>query len=492
MSELRRAIRNTLMPGFAGLEPPSWVFDAISGGVHSWCVYGENVQDQPQLAALSAALRSASSDLMIAIDEEGGEVTRLHYREGSPYPGAAVLGRIDDVDVTKRVGARVGRELLSSGFALALGPVADVNSDPRNPVIGTRSFGADADLVSRHVSAWIRGLRGTGAAACAKHFPGHGATALDSHLHLPTVDAEAGLLAERDLPPFAAAIAAEVDAIMTSHILLPEVDAEFPATFSAHILQGILREQLGFTGVIVSDALDMRGASAEIGIPEAAVRALAAGCDLLCLGTGSSPELLAEIEERVIAAVSDGRLAADRLHRAAERVDELRARTARGVADAGSTDAGFVPEAEPTAPAELERIAASFAGTEAAARWAAAHPRARLLRVESSASQAVGAAPWGPPASPGDFIVTAETPMPWSRALPPGVSPADGVIIVGRDLHRHEFSRDGIASLRDEGVPTLIVEMGWPDPEWRADLETSGSTLRVGEAVRHLLTGGTR
>ncbi|WP_280116232.1 glycoside hydrolase family 3 N-terminal domain-containing protein [Leucobacter coleopterorum] len=262
---LRRTIRGTLMPGFAGFTPPTWLIDALNDGLQSTCVYGENVADTAQLQALGNALREAAPQAILAIDEEGGEVTRLHYLTGAPYPGAAVLGRINNSEYTAEIGARVGYDILEAGFNLALAPDADVNSNPENPVIGTRSFGADPELASKHTAAWVRGLQRTGAQACPKHFPGHGDTTQDSHLALPVVDVPLSLLEQRDLPPFRAAIEAGARAIMTSHILLPQLDPVNPATLSQTILQGLLREQLGFTGVIVSDALDMRGRVARLG-----------------------------------------------------------------------------------------------------------------------------------------------------------------------------------------------------------------------------------
>ena len=319
-AELRRDVLATLMPGFAGLAMPAWVADSFAEGLLSVCVYGENVRDAAQLRALGAELRAACPGALIAIDEEGGEVTRLHYLEGSPYPGAAVMGRIDDVEYTELIGERVGRDILSAGFNLALGPIADVNSNPLNPVIGTRSFAADPELASRHVAAWTRGLQRTGALACAKHFPGHGDTAQDSHLALPTVDVPLQVLERRELPPFLSAVNAGVASIMTSHILLPQVDPSGPATFSRLVLQGMLRDEMEFDGIIISDALDMKGACGEIGIPAAAVRALVAGCDLLCLGTNTGTDLLEEIVAAVLAAVEDGTLSETRLAEAAGRV----------------------------------------------------------------------------------------------------------------------------------------------------------------------------
>ena len=158
-------------------------------------------------------------------------------------------------------------------------PVADVNTNPHNPVIGVRSFGADPELVARHVAAFVRGTQRQGVAACAKHFPGHGDTAVDSHLDLPVVagDLEAALL------PFRAAIAAGVKAVMTGHLVVPGLD-ELPATLSRRIITGLLREELGFDGLVVTDALEMRAISGGVGVEEAGVQALAAGVDALCVG----------------------------------------------------------------------------------------------------------------------------------------------------------------------------------------------------------------
>jgi beta-N-acetylhexosaminidase len=503
MSErsLARDVRATLMPGFTGYTAPAWLLEALGDGLLAVCVYGGNVRDRAQLAALGAELRAAAPRALVAIDEEGGEVTRLHYLEGAPYPGAAVLGRIDDLIYTEEIGHRVGRDILASGFNLALAPDADVNSDPRNPVIGTRSFGADPGLAARHVAAWVRGLQRAGAIACPKHFPGHGATAQDSHLALPVVDASPDLIARRDLPPFRAAVEAGARAVMSSHILLPQVDPTGPATFSSRILQGMLREELGFRGAIISDALDMQGASGGIGIPEAAVRALTAGCDLLCIGTDTTLEQLRGIEDHLLAAVREGRLSEDRLREAADRV---RALAAADPAPTATTDHDAVPL--PTAD-EVARIAASFAGVDAARAWLREHPGACVIRVETEANLAVGVAPWGP-------FAAAEHPLPDQRTIaeafarrlhrtvdddstmPWHVAPARGAIVIGRDLHRHEFARDGIDALREAGQAVLAVETGWPgaDPVAAryADLVCYGSSALAGAALLGLIEEGSR
>ncbi|KAM9863401.1 Beta-hexosaminidase [Leucobacter sp. BZR 635] len=513
---LERDVLATLMPGFVGFEPPEWLSQAFGRGLMAACVYGNNVRDRAQLRALGQALREAAPHALLAIDEEGGEVTRLSYLEGSPYPGAAVMGRIDDEAYSEEIGRRVAREILSAGFNLALGPVADVNSNPLNPVIGTRSFGATPELASRHVAAWVRGLEGEGAIACPKHFPGHGDTGQDSHHELPTVNASRELLTRRDLPPFGAAFRAGARSVMTSHIVLSALDPERPATFSEEILRGLLREELGFSGVIVSDALDMQGASGSIGIPEAAVRALAAGCDLLCVGVDTTPEQLAEITQQIAVAVSEGRLERARVAEAAERVRTLSAAASEGTSAGAAQPDGDPPAAEPRAavtPAELARIAASFAGVDDTRAWLRAHPGAAVMRVNTQANMAVGFAPWGPFAAASRPFPEQEDAAAGFAARPqheltpqaddasnsaPILLPApealtSGVIIVGREIHRHDFARSAIDALRSDGVHVLVIEMGWPaallsegSGSTYAGLSTYGSSALVGAALLQL------
>ena len=265
--------------------------DALSRGLAGVTLFGLNVDSPEQLAVLTAMLRAAGAEPVIAIDEEGGDVTRIAHHRGSPYPGNAALGAIDDVGLTEAVYAALGADLADLGVSLDLAPAVDVNTAADNPVIGTRSFGSDTALVARHAAAAVTGLQSAGVAACAKHFPGHGSTQLDSHHELATVDASLGLLAERDLPPFAAAIAAGVRAIMPGHLRVPELTGDLPASLSPAALTGLLRGDLGFTGVIVSDGLEMRAVSDVYGIPEAAVLAVLAGTDLLCLGRDQDQQM---------------------------------------------------------------------------------------------------------------------------------------------------------------------------------------------------------
>jgi len=460
----------TLLPGFEGTELPEWLRARLMDGLAGVCLFATNISSPEQLRGLTDAIRAANPHAVIAIDEEGGDVTRLFQRVGSPYPGAAVLGRIDDLALTRAVGERVGVQLRSVGVTVDFAPDADINSSDDNPVIGTRSFGADPGLVARHAAAWIEGLQSTGVAASAKHFPGHGDTTADSHLALPVVDLPLAVLRQRELVPFEAAIAAGTRTIMTSHILLPLLD-DVPATFSTRILGGLLRGELGFAGVIISDALDMKGASGTTGIPDAAVRALAAGCDLLCIGTANTDAQLGEIEAAIAAAVSDGRLEAARLDDALSRVAALGAEGAAAVAGA----AGH-PDPEPVF--ELDRTISAFDVSPTAPPVEGART---LVQLDTAANIAVGPAPWGAAAAGAGVVMLRE-----GDPLPEGDTQ---LVVIGRDNHRRAWTRDTIDEARARDPRTLVVDMGWPAADRRyADVATFGASRHVGQALLQWLT----
>jgi len=300
-----------VFPSFPGSEVPDWVRRFLAGGGGGIVLFAYNVDTTESLAALTAALRSERAEALLGLDEEGGDVTRLEWRTGSSYPGEAALGVIDDPALTEEVAAAIAADLAAVGVNWNYAPVADVNV-PENPVIGTRAFGSDAALVARHVAAAVRGCQRLGVAACAKHFPGHGSTVQDSHLELAALvgPVEAGL------EPFRAAIAAGVASIMTAHIKVND-DA---ATIDRAIVHDLLRGELAFEGVVLADALEMKGLSARHTPADAAVLALEAGCDALIVGH----DLGEEATESIVAALA-ARVDPDRLAEAAARVDALAA-----------------------------------------------------------------------------------------------------------------------------------------------------------------------
>ncbi|MYV95327.1 glycoside hydrolase family 3 protein, partial [Streptomyces sp. SID1034] len=323
---LTRDALAVLQPGFVGTTAPDWLLRRIGEGLASVGLFGRNIVSAPQVAALTAQLRAERDDLLVAIDEEGGDVTRIEVRTGSSFPGNLALGAVDDLDLTREVARELGRRLAECGVNLNWAPSADVNSNPDNPIIGVRAFGADTGLVARHTAAYIEGLQASGVAACTKHFPGHGDTNVDSHHAMPRIDVDLDTLHARELVPFRAAIAAGSKSVMSAHILLPALDPARPATLSPRILTGLLREELGYDGLIVSDAVEMQAIAGTVGIERGSVLAIAAGADALCVGGGLADEgTVLRLRDALVTAVREGELAEERLADAAARVRALAA-----------------------------------------------------------------------------------------------------------------------------------------------------------------------
>jgi beta-glucosidase-like glycosyl hydrolase len=286
-------------------------------GVGGFIIFGGPAS---AVAELTAELRERSPHpLLVGADLERGAGQQFGGATSLPPPAA--LAELGDLATVARAGEVTAREALAMGVNWVYAPVADLDAEPENPIVGSRAFGADPDDVSRHVVAWIEGCRQAGALSCAKHFPGHGRTTADSHLELPTVTADLAIL-EDDLEPFRAAIEAGVDSIMSAHVAYPALDpAGAPATLSRPILSGLLRDRLGFRGIVVTDALIMEGVL-EWGRDEGetAVRAVAAGCDAL-LYPRDLDAVASALERAVGTEVDRGRVAGalDRIELAAGR-----------------------------------------------------------------------------------------------------------------------------------------------------------------------------
>ncbi|GAB3848798.1 hypothetical protein GCM10029963_32220 [Micromonospora andamanensis] len=378
---LRRLALGTLLAAYPGPVPPDWAVDLVADGLAGHTLFGSNVHQPAQVSASTAALRAARPDVLIAIDEEGGDVTRLAHATGSPYPGNAALGAVGDLALTRQIYQAIGAELASLGITVDLAPTVDVNTADDNPIIGTRSFGADPVTVAAHAGAATTGLQAAGVAACAKHFPGHGATVTDSHHELPTVDVTPDLLRRRDLPPFAAVVAAGARAVMTAHIRVPALTGDGPATFSRTVLVDLLRHEYGFEGVVVTDALEMKGAAlAAGGVAPGAVRALAAGADLLCVGAKVDADLVERVAAEIVTALGDGRLERARVEQAAGRTAELAAwiRTA-GRAAVSPTDLGYA------AARRAVRVEGVLTGLD----------RSLVVHLHATSTIAEGRVPWG-------------------------------------------------------------------------------------------------
>ncbi|WP_025272472.1 glycoside hydrolase family 3 protein [Haloglycomyces albus] len=288
--------------------------------------WADNVSDPAQIARLSAGIQQASFDelgihALIGVDQEHGAVTRIG-RPATYLPPAMAIGATQDVDVAKEAAYINGSELRAMGINVNFAPVADVNVNPNNPVIGRRSFSADPEVAAEMVAGQVEGYAtfGESVSACAKHFPGHGDTDVDSHVGLPVITHSEEEWRSIDRPPFAAAVEADIDMVMSAHLEFPALDdSNTPATLSEPILTGLMREELGYEGVISTDALDMEGVRVQHSDAEIPVLALQAGADLLLM-----PNDLETAYNAVVTAANDGTISEERIDQSVRRLLRLR------------------------------------------------------------------------------------------------------------------------------------------------------------------------
>lgn len=476
MTSIERLALRCLLPGFAGTVAPDWVKRSAAAGLGGVVLYGRNIVDPDQLSRLNSELHADRRELLIAVDEEGGDVTRLEAKTGSSYPGNLALGSAGDPRLTHDVAAAMGIDLEAAGIDLDLAPDADVNSNPSNPIIGTRAFGSEAGMVSAHTSAWVEGLQSAGVAACAKHFPGHGDTSVDSHLDLPVASEDPH---ERALKPFQAAIDSGVLAIMSAHIVVPAID-DVPATISHRIMTELLRGELHFRGLAITDGLEMRGLSDGYGVVEGAVRSLIAGCDALCIGGGLADEdVVIEICGAIVAAVKSGRLSERRLAEAAGRVDRLAAWRAQRIRTAtGDRGIGLVAARRAIKADGPVRVGDA----------------ALVVQVNWMRSIAAGKVTWGlaqPLAERGVRVTPVEV---HEGQVDAGVllAQAEGqsLVLVVRDLHRHAWQANLADTLLARRPDAIVVEMGLPHcrPEGaKAYIATYGAARVCGEAAAEVM-----
>jgi beta-N-acetylhexosaminidase len=494
---LEHLANSVLQPGFEGTTAPDWVRRKISEGLGSVVLFARNIESVEQVARLTAALRAENPDLIVAIDEEAGDVTRMEAWTGSSRPGNLALGAVDDIDLTERVAHDIGRDLHAAGVSLNFAPSADVNSNPLNPVIGVRSFGSRTDIVSRHTAAWIRGLQGAGVAACAKHFPGHGDTVVDSHYGLPQVQGSAEEIAHTALPPFIAAMEAGVRAVMTAHLLAPAYDPDLPATLSHRILVDLLRGELGFDGLLVTDGIEMGAVTDRYGIDGATVRALAGGVDAVCVGGESADEATADLlSTALVKAVHEGTLPEERLTGASTRVREFAAwsgERSRAVAlAADDSGIGLVAARRAIRVRHRSDTALPLTGSP------------HVVELSPAMNLAVdGRTPWGVAEPlrdlrPGTTSVRLTEPeiahagdLLDREVLAPAADRA--LVVVVRDAARHRWMTDTLTRLLRSRPDALVVEMGVPagDSLGAAHLITHGATRVSGIAAAELLVGAT-
>ncbi len=326
--EMRKKIGRLFVCGFDGTEINEHTdFLLRELTIANWVLFARNVSEYGQAAELCRNLTRETQRIngmlpFVSIDQEGGIVSRLHG-DMNMYPGAMALAALDDVDIAATVARITGEHLRALGFNMNLAPVCDINSNPKNPIIGTRSFGDSPGKVAALAAAVMKGYMSAGVIPVLKHFPGHGDTDLDSHLELPLLPHERSILEKRELHPFRHCIQEGAPAVMTAHIRVPALDdSKLPASLSKQIVQGLLRSSLNFDGLVLTDCLEMKGVSARFSIGDAVIHAFEAGSDLLLISHR------AEEQERGFKALYDaavsGKISESRIDHSLNRMEECR------------------------------------------------------------------------------------------------------------------------------------------------------------------------
>jgi beta-N-acetylhexosaminidase len=438
--ELRRLALSCLVLGWVGPEPQRWLLDALADGLGGVILFSSNLGDGNHVFELTERLRAAAGrDIVIGVDEEGGVVTRLDSLRGSRSPGAAALGHLDDPDATEGSYRYLGSRCAEAGLTVNLAPVADVNLDPLNPVIGLRAFGADEDVVARHVAAATRGIQSAGVAACAKHFPGHGATRQDSHHEAAVLDRSRYQLEHVEFTPFRAAIAAGAKAVMTAHLTVPALDPDRIATVSRPITHDVLRDELGFAGTVVTDALEMKALADPIGIVDGFVQALDAGADCIETGARDYPELVEAIPTATAAAIASGRLDLARLEDAARRTAELASPPGRRTTE----------QPDPELAARCLEISGNLPALH----------RPVVIECHPRLGMATGSLTWSL-AEPLRRLVSDTDTVLADRTV--DIAGGDStLVLVICDPNRHDWQLPMIDAARRRGN-AVVVDVGWP------------------------------
>lgn len=330
MKDILRRVGQRFLVGFDGFAASADLRRMIRDfGVGHVILFARNVDSPEQVAELVREVQSIARDaghelpLMVSVDQEGGRVARMG-RPWTEWPPLEVLGRTGSEELSRRMGAALAAELKACGVRLDFAPVVDVHTNPANPIINDRAFSSEPDVVGRLAAAMVRGLQDSGVAACAKHFPGHGDTDLDSHLALPAVDHSRSRLHDVELRPFRTVIGAGVATVMTAHVIVRDYDPAVPATLSPRIIHDLLRGELGFDGVVFSDDLEMKAVADHWRPGPSAVLAAQASCDILPVC--ASHDAQAEAMEAVVRAAESGEIPFKAMDHSLARIRRLKER----------------------------------------------------------------------------------------------------------------------------------------------------------------------
>ncbi|MEV2210288.1 glycoside hydrolase family 3 N-terminal domain-containing protein [Streptomyces sp. NPDC050997] len=475
--DLDEAAHRCLVAGFEGTTVvPDTLKRLVDRGLGGVILFTRNVRDAEQVRRLTDTLRAMRPDLLVGIDNEGGGIGHLVGAGAPDVPGNFALGVVDDPRLTARCADALAGHLAALGITASYAPVADVQRQPDNPIVRTRAFGTEPELVSRHLRAWIEATEARGIASCAKHFPGHGGTLTDSH-HDVAVDPRP--YDELDLAPFRAAVAAGVPMLMSAHVVFPELDANRPATLSRRILGDLLRVDLGFEGVLVSDALEMKAIADRYGEAAGARIALAAGADQVIVAVPDL-EVTLSCRDAVLDALHSGLLPEERVLEAAGRV--------RGLAERYATPVVAVAPWDPEAGLEAARRAVRGQGGSGPVRgahvvdlfppphpalnWGGEDLLSELRAVDPTATGTTVTGEAADPASLADGMVR--------------VSEGAPLIVATCDADLHPWQRHLRDALLARRPDALRVATGLPDGDALCSYGRGRANLR---AAAEVLTG---
>lgn len=471
MDDIDKSILAHFSPGFGGTLVPEWLKPYLENGLGGVTLFSFNCPTFDETSRLIEELRSYNPNLIISIDEEGGDVTRLFIREGSPFPTPSMLGRCDDIELTQSSYYELGKILKNLGISMSFAPVADVIVEERNPIVGVRSFGRDVALVSRHVAAAVNGLQKAGVAACIKHFPGHGGVIEDSHHHLPSLPGSLQDLESTHLEPFFAGIEVKSAGIMVGHIITPALDEVNPASCSKKVISGYLKGNLGYNGLVVTDALDMGALGGVKKIGLSARRAITAGADLLCFsGMFEQEEFVSSslklIREGIIASEID----LEYLTLNASRLNEWTPPKAIG------TSAPM--------PLSIDRIAQGFAVTGNTKLTA---KNVHLIEMSAEPTIAAGYVAWGLRKSLTRAGIAVKLESSDAHFKEDETSQ---VVVTFRDAYRDSKLKSALEKINTNHPDAIFVDMGWPTPEFSPAniIRTYGSSALASDAAATLLT----
>jgi beta-N-acetylhexosaminidase len=471
LSSEEKAILAHFSPGFGGTQIPEWLYPWLENGLGGVTLFSSNCPSLDVTSKLIEELKNISPNLIVSIDEEGGDVTRLFVPEGSPFPTPALLGRCNDVALTENSFFELGKVLRSVGVDLNLAPVADVSVEIESPIVGVRSFSSNFDVAANHVVGAVQGLRRAGIASCAKHFPGHGGVVEDSHHDLPSLKGSLEELENTHIKPFKAAIEDGIEAVMTGHIVVPALDGELPTSISPKVTQGYLRNTLKFKGLIVTDALDMGALGGPKKIHQSAYRAFLAGADILCFsGLFDQSQFVENSLQRIKEGLNHNEFDLEKLLFNAKRIWDWKAPAPHG------SSANNMPDRE-------NYLKGVYSQGELNLTQETVH----LIELSADPTIAAGFVGWGLRRA---LTFAGKKVKLESSDVDLAAITERNLVVAFRDAFRDVKIQNTLERIKKARPDTIFVDMGWPTLSFTPKnvIRTYGSSALASELVVEIMT----